>query len=553
MESIRSLRGFVSPRRSSVYVVNGKYVDKIKALRDGTAHLTAKRLLLCVWVSVGVVPLILQARSYAKFMAPHKITQDLVAPEGSVGNTTHLNDLCSVEGLVIAGAWWNVVPTHYYSVPAGNLCHFVVPQYNIHGAYLLGADKVSPSSTTPASCSNDSYPFHHYFYHGSIGFYAFYEEASGTYCSIDWTAYVKVNGLGTYDSNGAHLAEDTGDTTYRRSYWYGVFGAIWIAYRTLLIRRSFVSCKRFGRRSDIMQQQMRFKDALVYVQESLRLSAHGARSYHRAVILYLLVEGLMSDLFMLIAQDGFVAKIQYISLGYNLSGILSMLFEMVESMNWLREKWRCFVKRLLFNYETALVGEFCCAAAMQFYLTLLNRSSLKHTQPAAEAVSYYVWSLVGHGVIVFGIVAAILSIRAAGAIVTVKYTFGSLKLFTSPCSVDAALGVRSKMILLGGYVWENGTLCYKVETLKSFGIMSMEEEDDTQFLVLHKLHWLAFPRQDMIVIGEVHGYRVQPCIERPCVGIVSVFGTTLGGPAEASDEALIRPKPVSTRQLPYIS
>ncbi|KAE9344375.1 hypothetical protein PR003_g8497 [Phytophthora rubi] len=470
---------------------------------------------------VGVVPLILQARSYAKFMAPHKITQDLVVPDGTAIETINLHEVCPVKGLM----------------------------YNIHGTYLLEAEKVAPSPTTPSSCSNESFAFHHYFYHGSIGYYAFYEEASGTYCSIDETAYVEVNGLGTYDTNGSHLAKDTGDTTYRRSYWYGLFGAVWIAYRTLLMRRSFISCKRYGRRSDIMQQKMRFKDAMVYVQESLRLSAHGARNYHRAAILYLLVEGLMSDLFMLIAQDGFIAKVQYISLGYNLSGVLSMLFEMVESMNWMSEKARCLTKRLLFNYETALIGEFCCAAAMQFYLTLLNRSSLKQSQPAAEAVSYYVWSLVGHGVIVLGIVATILSIRATGAIISVKCAFGSLKLFTSPCSVDTALGVRSKMILLSGYVWENGTLCYRVETLKSFGIMSVEQEDETQFLVLHKLRWLGIPRQDMIAIGEVDGNRVQPCIERPCAGIVSAFGIPLGGPTDASISA----KPMSARQSVYLS
>lgn len=78
---------------------------------------------------------------------------------------------------------------------------------------------------------------------------------------------------------------------------------------------------------------MAFKDAVVYVQESMRLSAHGARNYHRAALLYLLVEGLMSDLFLLIAQDGLLAKLQYISLGYNLSGVLSILFEMVEATN----------------------------------------------------------------------------------------------------------------------------------------------------------------------------------------------------------------------------
>ncbi|KAF1784325.1 hypothetical protein GQ600_10376 [Phytophthora cactorum] len=455
----------------------------------------------------------------------------LSRPAGTVAETGNLEELCPVDGLMVAGAWWNVGVTHSYNMSTGRICHFVVPQYNIHGAYRLGTERVTPSSTTPASCSSESYDFQHYFYHGSIGYYAFYEEASGTYCANDRTAYVRVNGLGTYDSNGARLADDTGDITYRRSYWYGFFGAIWIAYRSILMRRSYVSCKRYGRRCDKLQEKIRFQDAVVYVQESMRLSAHGARNYHRVALLYLLVEGLMSDLFMLIAQDGLFAKVQYISLGYNLSGVLSMLFEMVESMNWLGEKVRCLIKRLLFNYETSMMGELLCAAVMQYYLTSLNRSSLKHSKGTAEAVSHYVWSLVGHGIIVLGIVAAITSVRATGALITVRWTLGSFKVLTAPCSVDTTLGVRCKMILLGGYVWEDDKLSYKVETLKSFGIMKMLEEDGAQFLVLNKLHWVSIPRHDSVVIGEVHDQRVTPCTERPCTGIVSVFGNPLGGPA----------------------
>ncbi|KAG1706860.1 hypothetical protein DVH05_027711 [Phytophthora capsici] len=526
--SVGRLLSMSSRRKSSVYVSNGMLINKAQALND--QPFVARRMLLAIWVCVGLVPLLLQARSYSKFATPHKITLDLVVPSGSIANTTDRFELCPVEGLVVAGAWWNIAVTHYYDTTEGQLCHFVIPQYNIHGAYLLKSEKVSPSLTTPESCSEDSYPFHHYFYHGSIGYYAFYEEASGTYCSLDKTSYVEVNGLGAYDSNGANLANDGGDTTYRKSYWYGIFGAIWIIYRSILMRRSYISCKRYGRRCDIMKEKIPFKYAVVYVQESLRLSAHGSRNYHRLVLLYLLVEGLMGDLFMLIAQDGFVAKIQYISLGYNLSGVLSILFEMVESMNWIREKYRCLIKRLLFNYETALLGEFCCAAAMQFYLTLLNQSSLKHTKPVAEAISYYAWSLVGHGIIVLGIVGTITSIRAFGALIAVRCTFGSLRLFTTPCSVDTALGIRVKMVFLGGYVWEGTDLCYPVDTLKSFGIMLMEEEDRAQYLVMHKLRWLSIPRQDMIIIAKVDENRVEPCHERPCTGIVSMIRYSLGGP-----------------------
>ncbi|GMF17182.1 unnamed protein product [Phytophthora lilii] len=461
----------------------------------------------------------------------------LVAPFDMAAKTDKMENLCPVVGFMVAGAWWNIEVTNYYNVPDGHLCHFVVAQYNIHGTYLLGAKQLASSTSTLKECSKGLFSFHPYFYLGSVGYYAFFKEASGIYCPADQTAYVHVTGLGTYDTNRLSLAHDTGDTTYRRSFWYGVVGAIWIAYRSILMRRSYISCKRYGRRCDTMQEKLRFKAAVVYVQESLRLSAHGARNYHRVTLLYLLVEGLMSDLFMLIAQDGFLAKVQYISLGYNLAGVLSMLFEMVESMNWLGEKARCFIKRLLFNYETALIGEFFCAAAMQYYLTSLNRSSLQRTKSSAEAVSYYAWSLVGHGVIVLGIVAAILLIRAAGAIIAIGWNFGSLKLFTAPCSVDTALGVRSKMVLLGGYVWEDGKLHYKAETLKSFGMKQMAE-DGTGFLLLHKLQWLSIPQHEMVAIGEVRGHGVQPLI-------ASIIGKSQGGSLTNKPQYLQDNPPVS--------
>uniref|UniRef100_H3H4R7 Uncharacterized protein n=1 Tax=Phytophthora ramorum TaxID=164328 RepID=H3H4R7_PHYRM len=473
-----------SRKKSTVYCVGEESGGPARTVNqqaleeeEDLKFFNAKRMLVAVWMCVGLLPLLLQARSYLKFVTPHKISQDLVVPATAAEHTADMETLCPMEGLVIAGAWWNVGITHYYEEEQGRVCHFVVPQYNIHGAYVLGTELTSPSDTSPASCAENSYYLEYYFYHGSIGYYAFYEEAIGTFCANDNIGYVLVRGLGTYDSNGANLSNDMGDTTYRRSYWYGLFGSVWIVYRSTMLRRSYISCKRYGRRCDHLQEPMRFKDAVVYVQESMRLSAHGARNYHRAILLYLLVEGLMSDLFMLIAQDGFFAKVQYISLGYNLSGVLSMLFEMVETMNWMGEKLRCFIKRLLFNYETALLGELACAGAMQYYLTGLNKSSLKESKPVAEAVSYYVWSLVGHGIIVLGIVFVITSIRSLGAIISVRWMFGSFSPFLSPCCVDTALGPLSKMILLGGYVWEDGKLCYSADTLKSFGMMKVTEED----------------------------------------------------------------------------
>ncbi|GMF52460.1 unnamed protein product [Phytophthora fragariaefolia] len=394
-KSATSSRYIVSGRkRSSVYCVNNgdssRNISQQTLDEEGGATLfNAKKMLVAVWLCVGLVPLLLQARSYLKFVTPHKISQDLVVPATAAKHTANMGTLCPMEGLVIAGAWWNVGVTHYYELEERRVCHFVVPQYNIHGSYVLGTELTVPSETSPASCSENSYPLEYYCYHGSIGYYAFYEEAVGTLCANDNIGYVLVQGLGTYDSNGANLANDIGDTTYRRSYWYGLFGSVWIMFRTLLLRRSYVACKRYGQRCDRLRETMRFKDSVVYVQESMRLSAHGARNYHRAALTYLLVEGLMSDLFMLIAQDGIFAKVQYISLGYNLAGVLSMLFEMVETMKWMGEKPRCLVKRLIFNYETALLGELVCSAAMQFYLTSLNKSSLKGSKPLAEAVSGY--------------------------------------------------------------------------------------------------------------------------------------------------------------------
>lgn len=109
------------------------------------------------------------------------------------------------------------------------------------------APELPPFHTTPSSCSNDSYPFEQYLYHGSFGYYAFYEEAQGSYCAKDDTAYAVVNGVGTYDINGIFLARDSGSTFYRYSFWYGIVGGIWILYRALVLRRSFFHACVMGR------------------------------------------------------------------------------------------------------------------------------------------------------------------------------------------------------------------------------------------------------------------------------------------------------------------
>lgn len=94
-------------------------------------------------------------------------------------------------------------------------------------------------------------------------------------------------------------------------------------------------------------------------------------------MLYLLIEGLMSDLFMLIAQDGILVKIQYVSLGYNLSGVLLLVYEMIEHMQRLREKWRVFINRLIFCYESSMLGELLSVIGLHHYITTINRSILR--------------------------------------------------------------------------------------------------------------------------------------------------------------------------------
>ncbi|KAG4057921.1 hypothetical protein PC123_g7082 [Phytophthora cactorum] len=499
-------------------------------LRRASRRVTAQRILLAAWFCVGMMPLILQIRSYLKFMTPHKITETLVKPPGVEGETARLAVFCPVKELYIAQVRWNIEASYYHEVEHGRLCHFVVPQYNIHGNYLLGPAKTKLSSTTPASCADDSYPLEYYFYHGNIGYFAFYEEAQGTYCDKDKTVYVRVHGLGTYDINGSSLVRDTGDDGYRKSYWYSVFCGVWLLYRTIQMRRCYISCKRYARRCDFTQEPVNRKIAVVYVQENMRLTAHGATNWHRAVMLYLLVEGLMSDLFMLIAQDGIFIKLQYVSLGYNLSGVLLLVFEIIENMKWLHEKWRVFIKRLIFCYEASMLGELLSVVGLHHYITGLNRSVLKDSKVTAVTVSYYVWSLVGHGVLVLGLITFIISVRAVWAVVYVRWKHRALAVFFAPCCVDSTLALRNKMTLLGGYHWHNNKLSYTADTLKSFGLLKMEKDDGTEFVVLRKIHWVEVPTDSLYVIGTLVGEGMEPCAEKLCTGRISFFGYEVGGP-----------------------
>ncbi|KAH7467241.1 uncharacterized protein KRP23_11565 [Phytophthora ramorum] len=448
---------------------------------------TAKRMLLAAWVGVGLIPFLLQARSFLKFATPHKINETLVAPSGAERETANLTELCPATGFLMAQTWWNIVATHYYEVEHGRICHVVVPQYNMHGGYRVGSFDATPFHTTPESCIQDSYTVEQYLYHGSFGYYAFYEEAKGTYCSLDRTVYALVNGVGTYDINGWFLAQDAGGTDSRRSYWYGTVGTMWLIYRALVLRRSYISCNRYARTCDEMGEVLWRKPAMVFVHEKMRLSAHGANNFQRLALLYLIIEGLMSDLFLLIAHDGIFAQMQYISIGYNLSGLLLLLWEIVENVGWLKEKWRMLIKRLLFSYESSLLGEMLSAAVQQHFLVSLNRSDLKESKPTALAVSYYVWSLLWHTV----------------------------------------------------YRLEGDQLFYKAEALKAFGVFKAEEGDGSECLVLNKLDWISVPADNLVVIGTVLGRRcVKLCPERPCTGVVSFFSTNLGG-APGSERAFI--------------
>ncbi|KAJ8576301.1 hypothetical protein ON010_g2906 [Phytophthora cinnamomi] len=248
-------------------------LQKIKAINDRV--FSAHRLLLVVWLVVGLVPLGLQARSYAKFLKPHKIPQSLVVPSGTQKEMENTTALCPAKGFILAGIWWNLEATHYYKTNHGIVCHSVIPQYNIHGNYWIGNSTTTPHRGTPPACANDSLAYNLYMYHGSIGFYSFYDEIDGTYCAKDNTGYVMANVLGTHDINGVFLADDMGSVESRMSYWYGIAGGLWLLYRGLTIRRSYLVCRCYGRKCDEMGVGINHKEAMVFVQESLRLSAHG--------------------------------------------------------------------------------------------------------------------------------------------------------------------------------------------------------------------------------------------------------------------------------------
>ncbi|KAK1939895.1 hypothetical protein P3T76_008218 [Phytophthora citrophthora] len=240
----------------------------------------------------------------------------------------------------------------------------------------------------------------------------------------------------------------------------------------------------------------------------------------------------MTDLFLLIANEGILAKIQYVSLGYNLSGFLLLVYEIIETLSCVRERYRLFFKRLWFSYETAFLGELLSAALQEKMISALNRADVfEKSKPTALEISYYFWSLVAHGNYVLVLTGFVLSVRTLWAVgyVWSRHRQNMWKIFTEPCSVDSTLKLRGKMTSLGGYRYDNGKLFYRTDALKAFGLLKLEEKDGTEYLVLQKQNWLGTTRSNLYVIGKVSGQSVEACGERPCTGQVTFFDRRLGG------------------------
>jgi hypothetical protein len=575
---------WVSTRMASVQV---RVRARRRALEQARWHL------LLAWACAVLAPWILQGRSFVKLALPHSIPANLVisSPE-LAARTQDIDAHCPVRGLNIAHAWWNVWPTQYSVVDddqgdIGYICHFVVQQYNIHGAYRIGASvssnatssasKVFPTGDLPPNvCQETSETppsISYYFYHGSFGYYAFFEQGNGVFCSSDSTAHVVALSLGSTDLNGNALAHDNCEGTssdsgqWRWSTWFTTIGTFWALYRGVVVHRSLQLCMSYGARCERLNEHLPLRSAFVFVHESAALAAHGASNLQRACLLYMLFEGLMCDLFLLIAKDGAGAHAQYVSLGYNLASILSLLFAMLEATRWIGER-RCLVRRLFFNVETGLIGEVLCAGLMHVYLTSLNRSpGFRSSIKPAEVASFYVWSLVGHGAIVLGLASFILSVRAAGALITVTIRFHTLAVLTAPNCVDVALRGRAKSAMLRGMVWhEHGLrLFYTKEALKAYGVLQIRHptEDvairhaavnrssrvschrsdgeitgpafEKLMIVHHNIPWFSRRGVQLIAVGHIIGNHVVSCSPVPCSGTAVFCDHMLGGVSDDND------------------
>jgi hypothetical protein len=585
---------------------------QVRARRRQLPAFVQWRLLLA-WILMVLMPWTLQTRTFIQLALPHDMPAELVMASFSVGGTQEDQDLetrCPINGLWISGVWWNISPTHYVSSKDRNasddganveededgearICHFVVPQYNTHGAYHIGtsASDVGDSSsitaaetglfgssvTVPSDCRNTSRSLpllSYYFYHGSIGYYSFFEHGDGVFCASDLTGYVSApHSLGSADFNGNALALDNngGGVGESRSYmhrwsrWYVTVSLVLLTFRALVVHRSFLLSMHYGARCKRLGEPLDLRSALIFVNESARLAAHGASNKQRICLIYFLIEGLMGDLFMLVTKDGTSARTQYVSLGYNLASALSLLFEMIESTGWIGERTRCVVRRLFFNVETGLMGELLCAAVLHHYLTQLNRSPvLRLSVKRAKAASFYISSLLGHGAIVVGLVSSILIVRALGALVVAQLSLGSVKALSAPNCVDRALRGRMKHMMLRGYKWRDQNrrhLVYTREALKAFGLLQVRgyqlgEEVDTStistsvcdgeedgiegpsarttlgatlFLVQHHAAWFASRRYVRLeAVGRITGEHIEPCSVFTCIGSAAFCDRILG-------------------------
>lgn len=247
----------------------------------------------------------------------------------------------------------------------------------------------------------------------------------------------------------------------------------------------------------------------------------------------------MADLFLFVTKEGFSAIVQLLSLGYNLSGILSMVFEMIESRKWAGNTLRV-VKRLMFNHEIAMIGELLCVTVLQMFITSLNRSALRDSVPVALAISYYAWGLMGHGIFAIGLALFLFATRAIGAVSSIWWRYRSLAPLFAPCCVDSALGIRQKLAITTGYCWNNGKLFYSKQSLSAYGLMhSAEETKSEAMLVQEKVHWFVTPVDGLVAIGIIKGTHVEPREERPHTGLVTSCSRMLVGQVHGTDDQIV--------------
>lgn len=526
--------------------------------RTRQAFYSTRWKLLAMWVLIALFPWTLQVRSVVQLALPHKIPPALrtseVGDEPSSIETSDLATRCPMTGLVLTGVWWNIWPIHYTDVGAESdaICHFVIQQYNIHGSYRImkqqPTDSAIPNTITESlseSCRESSdfnLPVQFFFYHGSIGYYSFFASAHGVYCTADTTGYFKVDTLGSADLNGQAL---TGHATNERayeaathwSYWYFTFGTLWLSFRAVVLHRSLVLCSQLGTKYEGQRRSVPFRSIVLFIQESSRLAPHGANNAQRIVIAYCLVEGLMADIFLQIARYGLSVRLQYFSVGYNLASLVWLLFEMIESTPLLSSRTCYTIRRFCFNIETGYLGELVCASFFHRYLASLNHSRFKDSLQPAQSVSFYGWSLVGHGVLVTGLALIIISVRVVGAVIFTRLRYASIKVLTAPNCVDAVLRGRTKFVMLSGYVWRHGRLYYSRETLKAFALFQVDNGDG-ELLVHTQMGWVGSSRRsNLVIIGRiVDGHHVEQLLPiQPYVGHVTWCDRILGGRLDIVD------------------